>query len=369
MLSTSLLAQQVTNPPPASPIEPPAPVTAAAATPAPEPAAPAAAKTNAPPAKAPKKKSPPKKKPAPKKKEAWAELKTVPLVPGPAVVAANHVNVRGQPRLKSDILTRLTNGEPVIVLEEITRNNSAADEPSAWAKIVLPAGARSWVSALFVDATNMTVKPKKLNVRSGPGEQFSVVGQLQRGDAVKQLATKGDWFQIEPPTNACAYVAAQYLKQEPSAPAVVAVEPVVPAPTPATVGETPAIASTVTETPATTNTVAEAPGMTNVLAETADLTNAEIAGLTNAPIEEPPPPRIVQREGYVRGTVSIQASTPYGLYSPENGKLMNYLYTKSVELDLRRYKGMRIVVTGEEGLDERWPNTPVITIQKIQVLE
>jgi len=26
-------------------------------------------------------------------------------------------------------------------------------------------------------------------------------------------------------------------------------------------------------------------------------------------------------------------------------------------------------VTGEEGLDERWKFTPVITIQKIQVLE
>jgi hypothetical protein len=30
---------------------------------------------------------------------------------------------------------------------------------------------------------------------------------------------------------------------------------------------------------------------------------------------------------------------------------------------------MRIVVTGEEGLDERWRNTPVLTIQKIVVLE
>jgi uncharacterized protein YgiM (DUF1202 family) len=364
MLSTSLLAQQVTNPPPASPIETPAPVTVAATTPPP-----AAAKTNAPAAKAPKKKSPPKKKPAPKKKEAVAELRTVPLVPGPAVVAANHVNVRGQPRIKGDILTRLTNGEPVTVLEEITRNNSAADEPSAWAKILLPAGARTWVNATFIDATNMTVKPRKLNVRSGAGEQFSVVGQLHRGDAIKQLEVKGDWFQIEPPANACAFIAAQYLKQEPSAPALVAAAPAVPAPTPATVGEAPAIAGTVTETPTTPATTPETPAVTNVLAETAGMTNVEIAGLTNAPVEEPPPPRIVAREGYVRGTVSIQAPTRFGLYNPENGKLMNYLYSKSVELDLRRYKGMRIVVTGEEGLDERWQNTPVITIQKIQVLE
>ena len=57
------------------------------------------------------------------------------------------------------------------------------------------------------------------------------------------------------------------------------------------------------------------------------------------------------------------------LISPENGRNINYLYTTSTNLDLRRYKGLRIIVTGEEGLDERWENTPVITIQKIQVVE
>jgi hypothetical protein len=45
------------------------------------------------------------------------------------------------------------------------------------------------------------------------------------------------------------------------------------------------------------------------------------------------------------------------------------LYTTARDLDLGRYKGLRIIVTGEEGLDERWRNTPVLTIQRIQVLE
>ena len=68
-------------------------------------------------------------------------------------------------------------------------------------------------------------------------------------------------------------------------------------------------------------------------------------------------------------TVSIQAPTTFALISPENGRIINYLYTTSVNLDLKRYKGLRIIVTGEEGLDERWRNTPVITIQRIQVIE
>jgi len=381
MISTSLLAQQITNAPPASPATPepaPAPATTAAApalTNAPVPAKPAA--------KSGRKKSATKKKSAAaaKKKDAASELKTVPLVPGPAVVDANHVNVRGQPRLKSEVLTRLDKGQPVTVLEEIVRNNSAADEPSAWAKILLPTNAHAWVHNSFVDATSKTVIPRKLNVRSGPGENYSVIGQLRRGEPVTELGVKGVWTEIQPPTNAYAFIAAEFLKQEAPAPTpapppteVAAQAPEehteVAAQTPeesAKVTEPPAVAAAPTEpppvppTPAPTEPVAT---NTNQPAETA-VAAAPVA----PPVEEPPPKRIVEREGIVRGTVSIQAPTRFGLYSEQNGRIIDYLYTSSPELDLRRYKGLHIIVTGEEGLDERWGNAPIVTIQKIQVLE
>lgn len=350
-----MLAQQVTNAPPGAPIATPEAAPMATNQPA------AAGSTNAP-AKT-HKKSTTAKKPAPKKNPA-AELRTVPLVPGPAVVEAHNVNVRGQAKLKSEIVTRLTNGQPVMVIEEITHNNSAADEPSAWAKIVLPPGAHVWVNTAYIDATSQTVKPKKLNLRSGPAERFSIIGTLQRGDPVKPIETKGDWTQIEAPTNAYAFVAAQYLRQE--APGTLASTPAQPAPTtepaapPTTVTEPPPIAAPPTEPPATPPaTTPEA--VTNAATEVA-------SAPANPPPDEPPPKRIVDREGFVRGTFSIQAPTKFELVSPQNGRTMDYLYTASPNLDLRRYKGLRIIVTGEEGLEERWGNTPVITIQKIQVL-
>ncbi|HWX19191.1 MAG TPA: SH3 domain-containing protein [Candidatus Binatia bacterium] len=347
MLSTSLLAQPVTNAPPAAPI---------LSTPAP---AVVGGKTNAPPAKKKKSGKKAEKKAVAKKKEPAVELKTVPLVAGPAVVDANHVNVRGQAKLKSEIVARLNKGQPVTVLEEIIRNNSGPDEPSAWAKILLPTNAHAWVSTSFIEATNHSVRPKKLNLRSGPGENYSIIGRLQQGDAVKELATKDDWTEIEAPANAYAFVAAQYLKQEaPGAPATTPSEPTMPPPTPTTVPEGPTVATTPTEIPTATPPV-ETPAITNAPPET-----------TPTPaVEEPPPKRIVQREGLVRGLVSIQAPTKFSLISPDNGHTIDYLYTSSPNLDLRRYKGLRIIVTGEEALDERWGNTPVITIQKIQVLD
>jgi hypothetical protein len=35
---------------------------------------------------------------------------------------------------------------------------------------------------------------------------------------------------------------------------------------------------------------------------------------------------------------------------------------------MREYQLQRVLVTGEEILDERWPNTPVITIENIQTV-
>lgn len=357
MLSASLLAQPATPPPT---IETPA--SAPALTNA-TPAAPTDnGATNAP---ALKKKTVAKKKAQKKsvarKKAAGAELKTVPLVAGPAEIEANHVNVRGQPKLNSEVVTRLGKDQKVIVIEEITRNNSGPDEPSAWAKIALPSDVHVWVNTGFIDATNKTVKPKKLNVRSGPGENFSVLGRLVRGDPVNQVGAKGDWLEIEAPTNAYAFVAAQYLRQEPTVPTPPATEAALAS---TTVTNEPAIAAAATGAQPSTATAAPAVN-TNTIAETA--TNPPTA--TPPVASETPPERIVEREGIVRGTTSIQAPTHFELVSPENGRTIDYLYTTSANLDLRRYKGLRIVVTGTEGLEERWANTPVITIRKIQVVE
>jgi uncharacterized protein YgiM (DUF1202 family) len=362
LLSTSLLAQQATTPAPSAPIATPAAAPAATV-------APATAKTSAPAAKKKAAKKAPQKKAATKKKEPLPELKTVPLVAGPAVVVASNVNVRGQAKLKSEVVARITKGDTVTVIEEIVRNSSGPDEPSAWAKIALPAKSHVWINTAFIAASNQTVIPKKLNARSGAGENYSVIGQLKRGDVVKPITTKGEWTEIEPPAGAYAFVAAQYLKQEaPEAPTVATTPPPPPPPetpaTPATVATAPPVAPPPSEPP-----VVPPPAEPPVLANPPTvLTNATTEPETPV-VEEPPPPRIVSREGIVRGMTSIQAPSRFVLISPDNGKDIDYLFTRSKDLDLRRYKGLRIIVTGEESLDERWGKTPVITIQKIQVVE
>ena len=172
------------------------------------------------------------------------------LVAGQAVVVASNVNVRGQAKLKSEVVTQITKGQSVTVLEEIVRNDSGPDEPSAWAKITLPPGAHVWINSSFINATNKTVLPEKLNLRSGPGENYSVIGILQRGDALKEVTTQGDWTEIEAPASAYAFVATQYLKQEASAPPTPTPAPPEPPPTPKTVAVAPPVAPAAQPPPA-----------------------------------------------------------------------------------------------------------------------
>lgn len=378
LVAVSAAAQTSTNPSALPPIPAPA-NTPVASTPVQPPTNVVSNTTE--PAKT-KKKAAKKKKPAATKTAAKKESKetaalldsTNALVPGPAEVIAAHLNMRGQAGLKGEVVGHVEKGDMVTVVSEITLDKHHADEPAQWAKVLLPASASVWVRSSFIDETNKTVLPKKLNLRGGPGENYSVLGVIERGTPVVVSSTKGDWSKIETPTNAYAFIAAIYLKQEgagniagslavnPPPSTETAPAPVPPAPTPVNVGESQPINTTpsaeVTPPPAL-----NPPPVVNptVIYQTNIITVVD----TNVP---PPPPRVVTHDGYVRSSVSPVAPTYFELYDPSTDVSINYLFSSTTNLDLARYKGYHVNVTGEEGMDARWRDTPVLTIKQIIVV-
>ncbi len=296
--------------------------------------------------------------------------------PGPAVAKEKNVNVRGQAAINSEIVTHLKKGDLVTVFEEVTLKKPKPDEPAAWAKVALPAGSVVWVNTHFIDANSKTVLPKKLNVRSGPGENYSILGRIERGSTVKEIETKGDWMKVEAPTNAYAFIAAHLLSTDPAdlGPALAKANPPsppvapppptetalvkappppppaepLPAAPPATTPPEPTTAVVVPPPPPPPATVADAPAP--------------------APVEEPPIKRIVTREGIVKGSASIQAPTYFVLRSLDNNRTIDYLFNPSTNVVMKEFQLQRVIVTGEEMLDERWPNTPVITVESIKTV-
>ncbi len=299
------------------------------------------------------------KKPAAAPKRVALNEPTVTLLPGTAEVTVSNLLVRGHAGLKGEVIEKLTKGDIVTVISQSNLTKHAVGEPAQWAKIALPGSTKIWLNSSFVNPLSKKVVVKKLNLRAGPGENYSVLGTIERGTVVSDIKKMGAWMQIEPPASAYAYVAAMYLKQEASG--TVSTNPV---PSMETEPVTTPVAETQPIVTEPTNGVVDA-NIPEVAMTTPDLaTSAAMIVDTN-----PPPPRVVSHEGVVGVVDSLIAPTAYVLYDPSTRKEINYLYTTSTNLDISRYYKMRIIATGEEAMAERWPNTPVLTIQRIEVLQ
>ena len=360
VLSTCLLAETIlAQAPAASPQEPAPPVIPAG---------------DAPKTDAKKKKAVVEKKtPAKTAKKTEPEKPVAAITPGPAVAKEKNVNVRGQAAINSEIVTHLKRGDLVTVLDEVTLKKSKTDEPAKWAKIALPAGSVVWVNTIFIKPDTKAVIPRRLNVRSGPGENYSILGRIERGTVVREVETKGEWMKIEAPTNSYAFVAAHLLSTDPAdlGPALAKANPppppVAPPPPPPPV-ETAVVAPPPPPAPAeaiTAPPVAVTPPPPPPPTETVAVTPPPTS---TPPEEETSIKRIVTREGIVKGSASIQAPSYFVLRSLDNNKTINYLYSPETNVVLREYHLQRVLVTGEEVLDERWPNTPVINIDSIQTV-
>ena len=325
------------------------------------------------------------------------------FVPESAVAKQNNVNVRAQAAIGSEIVTHLQKGQTVTVLEEVTLKKPKTDEPAKWFRIMLPTNTTAWVNGEFINASNKTVKPKRLNFRAGPSEDHSVLGRLEQGAIVTVLADKNGWLKIETPADAHGFVAAHLLSKEPLGGAVAAVKPatdlkpvvvvtppvakpveevkpvvtevkppevVVVAKPPTMASEPPVVVATnvpaAPVAPPAPIVVTATPPVVAPPAPVAPSTNLSGATPPAPVVTEPPIKRIVTREGMLKGMTSIQAPSFFELRSLDNNRLIEYVWSPTTNILVKPLKGKKVFVTGEELLDERWPNTPVIKVDSIE---
>lgn len=331
-------------------------------------------------AKAKKKKTAPAKAPAakaPKAKASEASATNSPALrdahllvnpPESALVTKDHINVRGQAGLLGETITHLRKGESVSVLEEINLSKPKKDEPAQWLRISMPTNTPVWVSADFIDTNSMTAS-KRVNVRGGPGENFSVVARLDKGTAIKEIRRVDNWFEIETPASAFAFVAAEFLQRQAAPPAA---QP----PSDVRLAQSTPVAKPITDEPALKPTpVPETPAPeTKPALQNIDPVRTPEAPVVQspapAPVQEPAPKRVVTREGRVARSINLQSPSYFELESSDNGRVVDYLHVdreKHPDFDLRRFLGAKIVVTGEEGIDKRWPRTPVLEIDSLEL--
>jgi uncharacterized protein YgiM (DUF1202 family) len=304
-----------------------------------------------------------------------------------AIVTADRVNVRGQATLNSEIVTQLREGEEVVVIKEIPVKNPQAGEPPVWMRIQLPANTPVWVFAPYVEPNTSAVNVSRLNLRAGPGENYSVLGRVERGTAVKSIRVEKNWMEIEAPREAHAFVASNFLKIMPTdttAPSVATTPAAETQSTPPATATTPADTTApdlATTTPAETVPVISQPIEIEPAPVAAvdpttpsDATQGDTATTTTPTVEtvasetETPPRRVVSREGRVIISRSIQAPTDYALESLDTRRTINYLHSEDLGVNLKVYAGRKVIVEGEELLDKRWSRTPIVEVERIRLV-
>ena len=144
--------------------------------------------------------------------------------------ATTPVKVRA---LKDNTNLRAKAGLNVEVAGQVAANQelTVKSMDAEWVEVAAPTNIDFWVLGDYLK-DGLVVCRQSVNVRVGPGLNFSVVGQLRNGDTVEVRGTHTDWVKITPPAG-CSLWVSRPLVEIVSAtppPQPVRVQPVKPAP-------------------------------------------------------------------------------------------------------------------------------------------
>ena len=235
-------------------------------------------------------------------------------------VLKDRVNVRARGNKTAEIVMQLNKGDSVEIVEH----------KGEWLHIVLPAGAKCYVSSKFVKAGVAT--SDNVNIRCGPSTNFKEVGKLAKGESVEVVKTQGDWIEIKPTSHCTGWIGAELVE---------IAAPPAPPPPPA---------------PTTTPEVVTPP----VSLAPAPMKPAE---------QEEVHVRYVVRDGIFQAVKdSASAPGPYELMTEEvETRQYRIAYLQTTDKNVARYEGKHVRVFG----NQTWRKSdryPVIAVERIDMV-
>jgi len=258
-----------------------------------------------------------------------------------ATIAGDRVNLRARPTLQAEVVGQVNDGDRIVV-------RSFSNE---WVEVAPPAGIEFCVHRDFVKDGRVQVS--KLQVRAGPGINYSKVGMMVKGDAVKVIGEFGEWLKIAPPPGCSLWVTRSMVKLPEPKPVVAAKPAVVAAATSAVVvaagpkpvavppSVPPAVPAPVR--PAVPAPVAPPPAVASVAPAAAVAYTPD--DLRLAPVDNQG--AVVMREGRVRTTVLVLGRpSRYHLVDEAGGETVCYL--RGNDAQLRTFVDRRLRIRGRQ---------------------
>jgi len=87
-------------------------------------------------------------------------------------------------------------------------------EEFGWVRIEVPLATFSWISADFVERGEENqgmVTANRVNIRAGSGTDFDILGQVNRGDKIEIVDEVEGWYKVKPPAGAAAWIHSDYV--------------------------------------------------------------------------------------------------------------------------------------------------------------
>ncbi len=102
-------------------------------------------------------------------------------------IKGRKVNLRAGPGTKYEVLWELGRGFPLKVIKK----------KNGWLKVRDFENDEGWVLARLVNRVpHMVVKRKRINIRSGPGTRYRLVGKANYGVVFRTLKRRGAWVKV-----------------------------------------------------------------------------------------------------------------------------------------------------------------------------
>lgn len=247
------------------------------------------------------------------------------LEPGERItVDATRVNVRALPKMNAEVVCQVEFGQ-TLEFKSLGGTN--------WVEIVPPSSVSFWVHQDYLQGD--TVVSSKLNVRSGAGINYSVVGRLKRHDQVIRKGNFSEWVEIAPPAESSLWISRSLVKfpeVQAQAEPVFEEEPLEEA-----------VVATVEVRPQA------------LQKDTKPLLKPKAA------VAPPPAPehldliplpgqgRVVKREGYLRGYL-LKGSAPsrFSLEDNTSGAKRTICYLDETDPRLKEFRGKNVIIQGRE---------------------
>lgn len=110
-------------------------------------------------------------------------------------ILKDNTNLRAKPALNVEVAGQAAANQ------ELTLKSMEAE----WVEVVAPTNIDFWVLGDYLK-DNVVVCRQTVNVRAGPGINFSIVGQLTNNVKVEARGSHADWVKIAPPENCSLWV-------------------------------------------------------------------------------------------------------------------------------------------------------------------